>query len=127
MGECEYTAFALLPSGIGMEMSACIVPSVPSYGIKSHAYLNLPYTDIRADASNGFALNELKGTLEVKCSDEILSKIPFDIADGLFETLRQDPRPSYQDDPERIYGMRFGDMQVKFKVDNKELEIVDIT
>lgn len=103
-------------------VGADIMDGTPIIDIKPY----LPYTDIRADASNGFALADIRGTLEIKCSDEILNKIPFDMVDGLFETLRQDPRPSYQDDPERIYGMSFGDMQVKFKVENDILEITDV-
>ena len=86
----------------------------------------LPYTDSRPDATNGFALDDINGLLDIKCNDELLMKIPFDIVDGLFETLKHDPRPSYQNDSERIYGMTYGDMQVKFKVDGKELTITDI-
>ena len=86
----------------------------------------LPYTDSRPDASNGFALDDIYGLLEIKCSDEIFNKIPFDLVDGLFETLKHDPRPSYQNDSERVYGMSFSDIQVKFKVNGNELEIVDI-
>ena len=86
----------------------------------------LPYTDSHPDASNGFALDDINGLLDVKCSDEILSKIPFDLVDGLFETLKHDPRPSYQNDKERVYGMSYADLQVKFKVDGYELEIVEI-
>lgn len=86
----------------------------------------LPYTDSRPDATNGFALDDINGLLGVKCSDEFLSKIPFDLADGLLETLKHDPRPSYQNDKDRIYGMSYGDLQVKFKVDGNELEIVEV-
>lgn len=86
----------------------------------------LPYTDSRPDATNGFALDDINGLLDVKCSDELLSKIPFDLADGLLETLKHDPRPSYQNDKERVYGMSYGDLQIKFKVDGNELEIIDI-
>ena len=86
----------------------------------------LPYTDSRPDATNGFALDDINGLLDIKCNDELLMKIPFDMVDGLFETLKHDPRPSYQNDSERIYGMTYGDMQVKFKVDGKELTITDI-
>lgn len=86
----------------------------------------LPYTDSHPDASNGFALDDINGLLDVKCSDEILSKIPFDLVDGLLETLKHDPRPSYQNDSERVYGMSFGDLQVKFKVDGNELTIIEI-
>lgn len=101
---------------------ADLMDGTPIIDIKPY----LPYTDSRPDASNGFALDDIKGLLDVKCSDENLSKIPFDLVDGLFETLRHDPRPSYQNDSERIYGMSFGDMQVKFKVDDKVLTIIDI-
>lgn len=104
-------------------LGADLMNGTPIIDVKPY----LPYTDSRPDASNGFALDDINGTLEVKCSDELLSKIPFDMADGLFETLKHDPRPSYQNDSERIYGMRFGDMQVKFKVNDKVLEIIDIT
>jgi len=86
----------------------------------------LPYTDSKPDASNGFALDDINGLLDVKYSDEILSKIPFDLVDGLLETLKHDPRPSYQNDSERVYGMSFGDLQVKFKVDGNELTIIEI-
>ncbi len=86
----------------------------------------LPYTDNHTDASNGFAQDNTNGVLKINCADTLLKKIPSDAADGLFETLRQDPRPSYQNDNERIYGMSFGNMQIKFKVCNDELTIVDI-
>ena len=86
----------------------------------------LPYTDSRPDATNGFALDDISGQLEINCSDELLMKIPFDMVDGLFETLKHDPRPSYQNSNERVYGMSYGELQVKFKVDNKELTIIDI-
>lgn len=86
----------------------------------------LPYTDSRPDATNGFALDDINGLLDVKCSDELLSKIPFDLADGLLETLKHDPRPSYQNDKERVYGMSYGDLQIKFKVDGNELTIIEI-
>lgn len=86
----------------------------------------LPYTDIHENASNGFALENTSGTLKIKCSDELLSKLPPNIADGLFETLAHDPRPSYQNDEKRIYGMNYGNMQIKFNVIDNELTIIDI-
>lgn len=101
---------------------ADLMDGTPIIDIKPY----LPYTDSRPDASNGFALDDINGLLDVKCSDEILNKIPFDLVDGLIETLKHDPRPSYQNDSERIYGMSFGDMQIKFKVDDKVLTIIEI-
>ena len=92
---------------------ADLMDGTPIIDIKPY----LPYTDSRPDASNGFALDDINGKLEIKCSDELLSKIPFDMVDGLFETLKHDPRPSYHND-DRIYGMSYGELQVKFKVQN---------
>ena len=101
---------------------ADLMNGTPIFDIKPY----LPYTDIRLDASNGFALNDTEGFLNIECSDEILNKTPRHIIEGLFETLKHDPRPSYQNDSERVYGMSFGDYQVKFKVIDKTLEIIDI-
>lgn len=101
---------------------ADLMDGTPIIDIKPY----LPYTDSRPDASNGYALDDINGLLDVKCSDEILSKIPFDLVDGLLETLKHDPRPSYQNDKERVYGMRYADMEVHFKVNGNELEIIDI-
>ena len=110
-------------SGIIIYVSgADIMNGTPIIDIKPY----LPYTDSHPDASNGFALDDTKGLLEVKCNENILNKIPFEIVEGLFETLKHDPRPSYQNDNERIYGMSYGDIQVKFKVNNNELTILDI-
>lgn len=100
---------------------ADLMDGTPIIDIKPY----LPYTDSRSDASNGFALDDINGKLEIKCSDDLLSKIPFDMIDGLFETLKHDPRPSYHND-DRIYGMSYGELQVKFKVQNNELRITEI-
>ncbi len=101
---------------------ADLMDGTPIIDIKPY----LPYTDCRPDATNGFALDDINGKLEIKCSDELLKKIPFDMIDGLFETLKHDPRPSYQNDCERIYGMNHGDLQIKFKVNNNELIITNV-
>ena len=101
---------------------ADLMNGTPIFDIKPY----LPYTDIRLDASNGFALDNTTGFLEVKCCNKLLSKIPFNMVDGLFETLKHDPRPSYQNDKERVYGMSYGDFEVYFKVYDETLEIVNI-
>jgi tRNA-Thr(GGU) m(6)t(6)A37 methyltransferase TsaA len=102
--------------------SADLMNGTPIFDIKPY----LPYTDSHPNASNGFALDDTIGTLEVKCSEDILKRIPFELVEGLFETLKHDPRPSYQNDSERIYGMSYGNYQIKFKVKNDELIVVDI-
>ncbi len=100
---------------------ADLMDGTPIIDIKPY----LPYTDSRPDATNGFALDDINGKLEIKCSDELLMKIPFDMVDGLFETLKHDPRPSYQND-DRVYGMSYGELQVKFQVKDNELTIIEI-
>ena len=60
-------------------------------------------------------------------TDKFLSKSSKNLSKTLIETLKHDPRPSYQNDSDRIYGMSYADLQIKFKVDGNELEIVDIT
>lgn len=103
-------------------VGADLMDGTPIIDIKPY----LPYTDSRPDASNGFAFDDTNGVLDVKCDDEILNKLPFDKIDGLIDTLKHDPRPSYQNDSERIYGMSYGEYQIKFKVDENTLTIVDI-
>lgn len=100
---------------------ADIMNGTPIYDIKPY----LPYTDIHNDASNGFALTDKAVKLKVKCSKDILEKIPQQSVDALFETLMLDPRPSYQND-DRIYGMSYGEFQVKFRVISNTVEITDI-
>ncbi len=85
----------------------------------------LPYSDCHINATNGFALDNTEGLLHISCSDEIISKIPEDKIDGLIDTLKHDPRPSYHDD-NRIYGMSYGEYQVKFSVEKNILTIIDI-
>ena len=55
---------------------------------------------------------------------EVLEQIPDDMRDALLGVLRSDPRPSYQHDPERLYGLSFGGVEVKFKVDGDVLTVV---
>ena len=85
----------------------------------------LPYSDCHIDATNGFALDNTEGLLHISFSNEIISKIPEDKIDGLIDTLKHDPRPSFHDD-NRIYGMSYGEYQVKFSVEKNILTIIDI-
>ncbi len=101
---------------------ADLMNGTPIYDIKPY----LPYTDCHIDASNGFALDDTDGLINIKCTDILLKKLPQEKIDGLFEVLKQDPRPSYQNDSERIYGMSYGEFQVKFQVNDNELTIIDI-
>ena len=97
---------------------ADIMDNTPIYDIKPY----LAYVDSHPEASNGFALDERAGTLQVS--------IPQDIANALGrseqavkELLAQDPRPQYQNSPERIYTMSYGGFDISFTVDGKTLEV----
>ena len=79
-----------------------------------------------ADAAGGFAAEVMDYKLEVHCEGNIETAIPLEHKEALFELLSQDPRPSYQNDPERVYGLSFAGMEVKFKVCDTNLYIIDL-
>lgn len=101
---------------------ADLLDGTPIYDIKPY----LPYVDSHPEASNGFALNEKEGGLEVKISDELLEIIPPEKQAALKSVLAQDPRPGYQDIPERIYGIEFAGYDIRFKVENCSLTVIEI-
>lgn len=86
----------------------------------------LPYVDSHPEASGGFALQEKEGSLDVVFPTELLSDIPADKQEALKAVLKQDPRPQYQNDPERIYGLEFAGYDVRFKVKENLLSVVEV-
>lgn len=102
---------------------ADLLDGTPIYDIKPY----LPYVDSHPDASNGFALNEKEGSLDVEIPEELIKIIPPEKQAALKAVLAQDPRPGYQDIPDRLYGIEFAGYNVRFKVKNGLLEVVEIT
>ena len=100
---------------------ADLMDGTPIVDIKPY----LPYTDAHPEAIGGFADAVRQIKVHVKPS-ELLNKLPLEKRSALIEVLEQDPRPVYQNDPERIYGFTFAEYEVKFKVIGEELEIVSI-
>lgn len=98
---------------------ADLMNGTPIFDVKPY----LRYVDAHEDAVDGFALNQREGVLKVSVSEELLAKIPVEKRVGLFEVLSQDPRPQYQNDPERVYKMRFAEFEVWFKVDEDVLMV----
>ena len=86
----------------------------------------LPFTDSHPDAAGGFAEPVRGHTLEVMCEPTLLSGFSPAQQQALLGVLAQDPRPSYQDDPTRVYGLPFGGRDVKFTVDGNRLTVVDV-
>ena len=100
---------------------ADLLNGTPIYDIKPY----LSYTDSHSDAVCGYADEALGHKLNVIISDELLSQIPENKREALLDCLREDPRPSYQDD-ERIYTMSFSDFEVSFKACEQNLEVLKI-
>ena len=99
---------------------AALLDGTPIFDIKPY----LPYVDAHPDARGGFTDTTKFYTLQVQAEPEVLEQIPADKRDALLGVLRSDPRPSYQHDPERLYGLSFGGVEVKFKVDGDVLTVV---
>ena len=101
---------------------ADLMDGTPIYDIKPY----IAYTDSHPEAISGFASKPAEYLLEVDFPDTLLQKVNPELRESLIEVLAHDPRPQYHDDPERVYGMEFGGMEVKFKVDRMLLSVVDI-
>lgn len=101
---------------------ADLLDGTPIYDIKPY----LPYVDSHPEASNGFALEEKDGNLEIIFPDELLSIIPESKRKALIAVLKQDPRPGYQNDPERVYGLEFAGFDVRFKINEEILTVTEI-
>lgn len=85
----------------------------------------VPYADCHPDAVGGFSKDGSE-RLEVVFSDELKSKIPENKQAALIKVLELDPRPQYQDDPERIYGFGFAGYDVRFTVNGGILTVREI-
>lgn len=101
---------------------ADLMDGTPIFDIKPY----LPYVDSKPDAKNGFALAQSEGVLRVAFPENLKSKVPENKFGALSEVLSQDPRPQYQNDPERIYTMSFAGLEISFSVDGETLSVTDI-
>ena len=101
---------------------ADLLNGTPIYDVKPY----LPYADCKPEAIGGFASAPKEATLTVHIPEEFVEKIPAEKREAVRGVLAQDPRPSYQDDPERVYGMGFGGMEIKFKVDGDQLTVCGV-
>ncbi len=107
---------ALIVSG------ADLADNTPIYDVKPY----LPYVDSIPDAKGGFSDDFKDYSLEVVISENIKNELtPLQI-ENLTELLSLDPRPSYQNDEERIYVLAFQDMQVKFKCADNTITVTEI-
>ncbi|WP_296731774.1 tRNA (N6-threonylcarbamoyladenosine(37)-N6)-methyltransferase TrmO [Anaerovibrio sp.] len=101
---------------------ADLMDGTPILDIKPY----LPYVDSHPDATEGFRSGGWNRMLEVDFPEALLEKVPENRRQALTGVLANDPRPSYHDDPERVYGMPFGGMEIKFSVKDKVLKVIDV-
>ena len=101
---------------------ADLMDGTPIYDIKPY----LPYADCKPQAVGGFASVPKEASLEVECPAELLALVPEGKRAALLGVLAQDPRPQYQDDPERVYGMAFGGLEVRFRVVGDRLTVCQV-
>ena len=112
------------PDGPALYVSgADLVDGTPILDIKPY----LPYADCKPEAVGGFAARPKGADLAVDCSPALLDRVPEDKRAALLAVLAQDPRPQYQDDPERVYGMAFAGLEVKFRVAGERLTVTEIS
>lgn len=104
-------------------LGADLVDGTPIYDIKPY----VPFSDCRPEATGGFAQEVRDRGLEVEFPPELLEKIPAERRGGLLALLAQDPRPSYQHDPLRRYGMPFGGWDIGFTVSDGVLKVYRVT
>lgn len=91
---------------------ADLLDGTPIYDIKPY----LPFTDCHPDAVGGYADGVRDHRLNVDFPESLLAKIPEDKRAAICDCLAEDPRPSYQDLPERLYSMRFAAFDIHFFV-----------
>lgn len=100
---------------------ADMVDGTPIYDIKPY----LPFADIKADASGGFAEAVFGAKLSVDFPDELLSKLPEKKREAAKALLAEDPRPAVRaKDGDRIFGFRFAGFEIKFTVSDGVLTVV---
>ncbi|MGP1493073.1 MAG: tRNA (N6-threonylcarbamoyladenosine(37)-N6)-methyltransferase TrmO [Prevotella fusca] len=103
-------------------VGADLMDGTPIYDVKPY----IPYVDSHPEAKGGFTDKKAWQKLSVMMSDEYARCFEKEELAALKEVLAQDPRPQYQHDTERVYGMPFGGKDVRFRVDGDVLEIVGI-
>ena len=99
-----------------------MLDGTPVYDVKPY----IPYTDCLVDAKGGFADDFIDYSLNVEYDEKLFLQYDEKIKENIIKVLSFDPRPSYQDDPDRIYGMNYFGHEIKFCVKNNTLKIISI-
>jgi len=101
---------------------ADLMDGTPILDIKPY----IPYCDAHPEALGGFTTNADDYLLIVKFPPGLLAQLPEDKRASAVEVLSHDPRPSYQADPERLYGLSFAGFDIRFIVEEKTLYVKEV-
>ena len=101
---------------------ADLMDGTPIFDIKPY----IPYSDCHPHATGGFTDTAGDFLLQVEIPEQLLQKIPEDKLEALRGVLSHDPRPSYKQDSDRIYGLSFANLNIRFTVADKTLTVIDI-
>ena len=111
------------PDGTVLIVSgADMLDGTPIIDIKPY----IPYADSVPDARGGFASTAPDPTLRVEFPEQLLARVPADKRAALKAVLALDPRPRYQDDPQRVYGFQFAEQNVRFRVQDQTLTVLAV-
>ena len=111
------------PDGPVLHISgADLMDGTPIFDIKPY----LAYADSHPEAAQGFRGDGWKRQLQVEIPDNLLERVPEGKRAGLLGVLSNDPRPTYHEDEARIYGMPFGSQEIRFRVAQDRLLVVDV-
>ena len=103
-------------------LGADLMDGTPIYDVKPY----VRYSDAHPDAKSGFSDSFSEEHLDVVFPEELLRLVPEEKREALEGVLSQDPRPSYQEDPDRLYGVAFGKQNIRFRVCRGVLTVVDV-
>lgn len=101
---------------------ADLLDGTPIFDIKPY----IPYSDSKPEATSGFTDRVGDFLLNVVFAPELLKKLPPDKQTAAIGVLSHDPRPSYQNQPGRVYGLSFGGFDIRFTVEEETLTVLNV-
>jgi len=101
---------------------ADLMDGTPIFDVKPY----IPYSDCHSDATGGFTDTAGDFLLEVDFPPELLKKLPSEKQDAAIGVLSHDPRPSYQKNADRIYGLTFAGFDIRFQVKDSILTVIEV-
>lgn len=103
-------------------LGADLMDGTPIYDIKPY----LPFADSHCEASGGFAAARFPEALNVQFPEHLQDKVSPQHRQIIIDLLKQDPRPAYHNDPDRIYGFTYANMEIRFTVEKDTASILSI-